>query len=168
MGRCLWQPDRAAFDHAPEHAEPARRILRTGRPAASIRAYPGKAKTSGADAAITQRGIRMTCFGIQFRTVAAECCCGLCGRPTVSEVGPELVVTESALPICRECGRNAAPQLAALLGLAQVADRVGRIKRHTLVPPLEALLELAGAAERYASASLPARAPGKMEGTKPA
>ena len=110
----------------------------------------------------------MTCFGIHFRTSAGECSCGLCGKLTASEVGPELVVAESLTPICRECGRGAAPQLAALLGLAQVAERVGRIKRHTLVPPLEALLELAGAAERYASTSLPPRAASKTEGPRAA
>lgn len=101
-----------------------------------------------------ENGQHMACFGIKFRASARDQPCGLCGKETASGVGPELVLAETASPVCRDCGRKEAPHLAALLVLAQVAERVGRIKRHTLVPPLEALLDLAQAAEDYVQPTL--------------
>lgn len=48
--------------------------------------------------------------------------CPLCGSATNPNIGPELVMEETALIVCRDCGRTHAPALVALLELAEVAE----------------------------------------------
>ena len=72
-----------------------------------------------------------------------------------AEVGTQLVLADSLLPVCDRCGRRHAPSLAALVELANEAERVGRIGRHTVFPPYSALLDLARAADNYTAAVPP-------------
>jgi hypothetical protein len=90
----------------------------------------------------------MTQIVLRSQAAADEEPCGFCGRPT----GSQLVVAETAAPVCPECGRRHAPELTALLDLADTARRIGRIGRHSVFPPLGALLDLASAAEKYTAA----------------
>jgi hypothetical protein len=48
--------------------------------------------------------------------------CPLCGAATNPNIGPELVMEETALVVCRDCGRIHAPALVVLLELAEVAE----------------------------------------------
>jgi hypothetical protein len=86
---------------------------------------------------------------IRHNPEAAPGTCALCGQRPVAAQGPQLLLADEELAVCRDCGRKHAPSLVALLDLAGAAERVGRIGRHTVFPPLTALLDLAQAAEKY-------------------
>lgn len=88
---------------------------------------------------------------LRYSPTAGTAPCPLCAQPLSCPPGLQLVIVESALPVCSGCGRQDAPHLAALLGLAEEARRVGRIGRHTVVPPYAALLDLARAADTFSS-----------------
>lgn len=95
----------------------------------------------------------MTQLLIQCKAEATNNPCGLCGQPAPSSAGTQLVLADTAAPVCNDCGRKHAPPLAALVNLADAATRIGRIERYSVFPPLTALLDLASAAEKYALTS---------------
>jgi hypothetical protein len=92
---------------------------------------------------------------LRYSPTPVETACGLCGQQATWQAGTQLVLADTAQPVCPSCGKNHAPSLAALLQLAEEAERVGRIGRHTVFPPYTALLDLARAADHYAG-KLPA------------
>jgi hypothetical protein len=97
----------------------------------------------------------MTHVILQCQPIALSAPCGLCGQPTTTPPGTQLVVAGGHDPVCPDCGRKHAPTLAALVGLADAAERIGRMGRHSVFPPLTALLDLASAAEKYTTTVQP-------------
>jgi hypothetical protein len=77
--------------------------------------------------------------------------CGLCGQPTTTTAGAQVVLAESGQVVCQACTQKEDRCLAALVELAGAAGLVSRIGRHSVFPPLTSLLELASAAEKYCS-----------------
>jgi hypothetical protein len=59
-------------------------------------------------------------FFIKLNQHISESACGICGKASEVDIGPELFTSEGY--VCSKCGRESAPELAALLELAKSAE----------------------------------------------
>ena len=61
---------------------------------------------------------------IAWNSVAVNDPCPICGNRTDPDIGPELMLDSSRLPVCEDCGLKYAPDLVRLLRQGNLCDGV--------------------------------------------
>jgi len=61
-------------------------------------------------------------LAIKINNCALNDPCGICGRRTDPDVGPELFLADSWHPVCWQCGEKHAPALVRLLEFRQLVE----------------------------------------------